>query len=91
MTVFTSPSPTGDLDESTIARFRRGDTLLEYDRHRAGLPELVECDGDDDGIAQRVADDFADDTGVSYAPVNGSSHPERFVWLCPACTAQEAA
>jgi hypothetical protein len=90
MTVLTSPSPAGDLDEKTIARFRAGDIWLDYDRHWAGLPELVGCDGCD-GIAQRVADDCADDTGVSYAPVNGSSHPERFVWLCPACTAKEAA
>ena len=89
------------LDPATIARFRRNDAWLDFDRFEASLPELIGCDGCDDGIVQRVMDDFADDTGPSYVPVNGSSveyvelmlHAQPITvarWLCPACAAANA-
>lgn len=93
MTIYPSPAPTGDLDPATVARFRRRDTWLDFDRHQAGLPELVDCDGPcDDGIVQRVVVDYADDTGVSYAPAGGCSVSRTDdEWFCPACTALNAA
>jgi hypothetical protein len=95
--MLSTPSPTGDLDPTTIRRFHSRDTWLDFDRHFAGLPELVACDGCDEGIVQRIVDDYADDTGASYAPVNGCSTIVEPIdrdgvvtlirdWYCPACT-----
>jgi hypothetical protein len=98
-----SASPTGDLDATTVARFRKGDHWLDYDRSQAGLPELVGCDGCDLGIAQREVDDYSDDCGPSYRAAEGCSSEVATVTLpggttyrsrsffCPACTAPEAA
>lgn len=98
-------SPTGDLDAATIARFRRLDPWLDYDRSQAGLPELVPCDGCEDGIAQREVDDYDPESGASYVAVEGCSsvliqpHKETDTgvqfsvrsYYCPACTAKGVA
>ena len=80
-----SPSPTGTLDEKTIARFRRGDTYLSFDRHVADLPDLSACDGCEAGIVQRMLTDVSDE-GAVYTPVGGCS-TEDGSSFCPACTA----
>jgi len=90
MHVTISSSPTGDLDAATIARFRRHDSWLDYDRHQAGLSDLLECDCCKAGIAQRVAVDYDPDFGASYEAVAGSSR-DGSAWFCPACTSLVAA
>jgi hypothetical protein len=96
-----SPSPTGDLDQRTVARFRGRDTWLDFDRHQAGLPELLNCDKCEVGIVQRVAVDYDPDCGVSYEATAGCSMVSETCWIplggqmkqftdktwrCPACT-----
>ncbi len=99
------PSPTGSLDEHTVSRFRAGSWWLADDRSRAGLPELVHCDGCAAGIVQRVVVDDSPDCGPSYEAVDGGSivieqphkvtdSGEQFTvrsHYCPVCTAERAA
>lgn len=61
----------------------------DLDRIRRGQTELEDCAGCRTGLAERIADDYSDDCGTSYVPVNGSSLDEGD-WLCAACTAMEA-
>lgn len=103
---FTRPTPTGDLDAKTVARYRKDGQSAYFHEARslAGLPELVDCDGCEPGIVQRVVDDYADDTGPSYKAVGGCSivieQPHRLTdtgeqfavrsHYCPVCTAARA-
>jgi hypothetical protein len=68
-------------------------SFLDYDLHKAGLPQIVDCDGCDTGIAERIVDDYCPLTGVSYQPVNGSSRDPQdpHCWLCASCSAAVAA
>jgi hypothetical protein len=79
------------IDKFTVARYRAdGQSAYFHEgRSMAGLPELVDCDGCEAGIAQRVVDDYADDTGPSYEAVGGCSIVKGDA-LCPACTAARA-
>lgn len=106
MHLTVSPSPTGTLDARTIARFRDPkDGYLALDRSRAGLSDLTECADCDEGIAERIADDYDPESGTSFVAINGSSsevvqtaRTEGSVQyftvtdhFCPACTARRAA
>lgn len=59
----------------------------------------VECDNGDcaDGVAERICDDYAPDTGPGYSPINGSvlivdrtRSPWQSYWLCASCGADES-
>jgi hypothetical protein len=86
-----SSSPTGDLDAATIAAYRAParSVWFEYDRQAAGFPELVDCDGCEAGIVQRIVTDDSPDCGPSYEAVDGGSIEGRSFY-CPACTAAAA-
>ena len=51
--------------------------------------ETRDCDNCATGVVECVGVDWSSDCGAAYDAVRGSSHPERFTWLCPACTAAE--